>query len=319
VHYFASLLGISATAATVHQADATYTAGGVAISIAVAVGWRWLVNHPLNPIDPAYDAVADSKMCWPALTRHLCNENRQCFRQADNFNSSRGRMRLLPAILALTVLSAGSAAASCRDYPGPGIDWSGCDKSRRLLTEDDLHGANLARADLSHTDLSGANLSQATLSEATMSRARLDGANLKGADLTKAMLVRVDLRGADLSGAIAYKAELHRADLSEAVLVGTNLEKAELGRARLIRADLTNALLIRAYLARADLRGARVAGADLTEAELDLADVRGTDLSQTKGLMQEQISETCGDSTTKLPSGLRPPQGWPCTRTEAED
>ena len=57
--------------------------------------------------------------------------------------------RVLPLLLVLLGLAT-AALADCDDYPGPGVDWSGCDKSRRLLAEDDFHGANLSRADLSY-------------------------------------------------------------------------------------------------------------------------------------------------------------------------
>jgi uncharacterized protein YjbI with pentapeptide repeats len=64
------------------------------------------------------------------------------------------------------------------------------------------------------------------------------------------------------------------------------------------------------------LRHAQLAGANLTEAELDLADLRGADLHQSIGLVQNQLVGSCGDSTTKLPSGVVPPASWPCARTE---
>jgi uncharacterized protein YjbI with pentapeptide repeats len=226
------------------------------------------------------------------------------------------KLRLILTILALIWFGAGSASADCRDYPGPGVDWSGCSKSRRLMAKQDFRGANLQGADLSDSDLSGANLSKANLSDATMLRTHLAGANMRDVSLTKAILDRADLTGADLSGADASKAELHRADISGALLVGTKMEKTELGRANLEGSNLSDAVLIRAYLVRADLRNARFAGANLTEAELDLADLRGADLYRSIGLVQDQLVDSCGDSTTKLPSGLVPPPNWPCARAE---
>jgi hypothetical protein len=137
---------------------------------------------------------------------------RRIFRSGTNTYG----LHLILAILALTWLSVGSASADCRDYPGPGVDWSGCSKSRRLMAEYDFRGAKLQSADLSDTDLSGANLSKANLSDATMLRTRLVGANMREANLTKAVLDRADLPGVDLSGADASKAELHRTNISEA-------------------------------------------------------------------------------------------------------
>ena len=140
-----------------------------------------------------------------------------------------GMIRLLTVVLLLWAAGS-SAMADCGDRPGPGIDWTGCTKSKLLLSGQVLENANLQRADLSETDLREADLSGANMTETDLSGARLAKATLKGANFTKAMLIRSDLQGADLSSAQLAKAEMPRANLSNAILVGSNLEKAELGR-----------------------------------------------------------------------------------------
>jgi uncharacterized protein YjbI with pentapeptide repeats len=115
------------------------------------------------------------------------------------------------------------------------------------------------------------------------------------------------------------KAELPRANLSKAILVAADLTKAELNRAVLADADLSDATLTEAYLMRADLRGTIFGKANVAEAIFDLAVLHGSDLSQVVGLVQAQIDRACGDTTTKLPSGISPPPSWPCTATETDD
>jgi uncharacterized protein YjbI with pentapeptide repeats len=79
-------------------------------------------------------------------------------------------------------------------------------------------------------------------------------------------------------------------------LSGANLARARLSFANLTRADLTEA--------------------DLTEADLTEADLTGASLTEARGLTQEQLDTTKGDETTKLPPGLRHPEGW---RRQASD
>jgi uncharacterized protein YjbI with pentapeptide repeats len=68
-------------------------------------------------------------------------------------------------------------------------------------------------------------------------------------------------------------------------------------------------------LARADLRGVPLSGVNLTGAYLYLTLVSGADLSQVTGLKQEQLDLACGSNETKLPPGLKAPQGWPCSES----
>jgi uncharacterized protein YjbI with pentapeptide repeats len=87
----------------------------------------------------------------------------------------------------------------------------------------------------------------------------------------------------------------------------------------LSKADLRDAVLVKAYLARTNFGGAALAGADFTNAYFLLTRIEGTDLSAVRGLEQQQIDDSCGNDTTKLPAGLKPPQSWPCPPLTEED
>lgn len=112
--------------------------------------------------------------------------------------------------------------ADCAAAPGPGINWSGCNKQGEVLRGRNLSHANLRSAKLNSIDLSGslltaADLAYADLSQASLHSVQLQQANLKGANLRQADLQQADLSGADLSYAELVGARLLGADLSQAI------------------------------------------------------------------------------------------------------
>ncbi|MBT5435874.1 MAG: hypothetical protein HOL02_00520 [Rhodospirillaceae bacterium] len=52
-----------------------------------------------------------------------------------------GRTAFLAAALVLLLTAASEAKAGCDDPAGPGVDWSGCDKSGANLKDANLFGA----------------------------------------------------------------------------------------------------------------------------------------------------------------------------------
>lgn len=69
---------------------------------------------------------------------------------------------MLAAAMALLVPVAAPAWGGCADRPGPGVDWSGCTKTRLVLKGKDLKRANLDRAVLLGVDFTSADLGGAT-------------------------------------------------------------------------------------------------------------------------------------------------------------
>jgi TIR domain/Pentapeptide repeats (8 copies) len=106
--------------------------------------------------------------------------------------------------------------------PQLGVDLSGADLRRAILSSVNLSGADLRRANLSSANLSGANLSNANLSNANLSNADLS------ADLSNANLSNANLSDANLRRAILSSADLSGANLSGAMLGGTVLANLEL-------------------------------------------------------------------------------------------
>lgn len=216
--------------------------------------------------------------------------------------------------LLLMALAVPSVEAACSDGPGPGVDWSRCQKHHKIIRERDLRGARFDGASLTATDLMGSNLSGASLVGSDLMHSRLSGANLAGADLTKIQGSRSEFEGADLAGATLIKAVLLRASLRNAILSNADLSKAELGRADMSGADLTGANLSYANIARASFAKAVMAAANFDGAYTLLARFEGVDLSAARGMTQDQLDVACGDGETIPPSGLDTPSSWPCAK-----
>jgi uncharacterized protein YjbI with pentapeptide repeats len=197
-----------------------------------------------------------------------------------------------------------------------GADLRGAHLEGANLVAAHLEGAFLPLAHLEEANLTEAHLEGAFLGTAHLERAGLQGAHLEGAVLPAAHLERAHLVGAHLKGANLMEAHLEEAFLVSAHLKEANLMKAHLKGANLTRAHLERAILMEAHLKGADLTEAHLEGANLAAAHLKGADLRGAHLEgaylkTAEGLVQDQLSEASGDSLTKLPQELTPPEHWP--------
>lgn len=97
--------------------------------------------------------------------------------------------------LAFAFMAVPGASADCGDPAGPGVDWSGCDKSGVSIATLNLTGANLTG-----TNLSGANVALAILVNAQIDGVNLSNANLSLVDFTDAVGEPFSVAGADFSG-----------------------------------------------------------------------------------------------------------------------
>ena len=165
----------------------------------------------------------------------------------------------------------------------------------RALAQLDGTKVQLDGADLRDAVLSGANLRGGSLNQAN-----LNGANLFSADLERAEIWYADLRGADLNAA----------NLHGARLVGSSLHGSNLRFANLQNSVVFETILWGANLTGANLIGARFPGACLWDADLNAADLHGADLSNSGGLIETDLSQTCGDSETRIPEDLIRPEHW---------
>ncbi|MDE2134522.1 MAG: pentapeptide repeat-containing protein [Alphaproteobacteria bacterium] len=100
------------------------------------------------------------------------------------------------------------------------------------------------------------------------------------------------------------------ADLANTCVKGGNLRGADFDNARLVLmcmsfADFRGATFRRADLSGANLASADLDGADLTGANMTITSIKGADLTHVRGLTQKQLDAACGDTDTKVPSGMK--------------
>lgn len=216
-------------------------------------------------------------------------------------------------LASLSALVPPARAADCKAVPAASVDWQNCNKSKLMIADSALNGANLTGADLSYTDLRRSDLSGANFEKVTLFRASLEGSKADKTNFIRIEGYRAIFAGVSAKEATFASAELQRADFTGAELTGADFEKAEMGRAILTHAVITGAKFAMANLARVKLSEAKFDGPiDLTGAFLFLTRIEGLDLSQATGLQQWQIDQACGDTGTKLPPDLKMPISWPC-------
>src|SRR3712207_6452431 len=85
----------------------------------------------------------------------------------------------------LVAFAAAPASADCDDEPGPGVDWSECEKARLMMAEQDFSGGSFVATFFTASDLRGGNLAGADLTRSDLSLASLAEADLSGASLEK--------------------------------------------------------------------------------------------------------------------------------------
>lgn len=218
----------------------------------------------------------------------------------------------LVAVAAIFIAATSSAHAACNSAPEARVDWSGCIKARKMLSELNLTGARFERASLVSSDLHNAVMDNAVLESADLSRARLSGASLRGANLAKAAAYRTLFDSANMSGADLTKGEFFRSSFRGARLESARLDKGEFPRADFTRADLSGGTFVNANISRATFARSNLGNASFRNAYTYRTDFSDADLWAVLDLTQAQVDVACGNAATILPSGLTAPANWPC-------
>lgn len=213
------------------------------------------------------------------------------------------------------MVPAAQAAGSCGSSAAANVDWSGCVKKNLMMSGNDFQGANLSEADFSMTDLRNNNLTGANLQKARLIRSWFTGSTADKADFSRIEGYRAGLQNVSAKNANFESAELQRANFSSSILTGANFEKAELGRTTFDKADVTDVDFTLANLSRADIsKAVFTTPPRFDRSFMFLTRIEGLDLSNAVDLAQAQVDLACGDTATKLPTGLRAPASWPCPK-----
>src|SRR5262245_46910604 len=218
----------------------------------------------------------------------------------------------LVAALAVAAADGPALAGSCSSDAGPRIDWSGCSKSRLMLTGIDFAGSNFEGANLTGTDFKGSTLDGSGFYKSDISRVSFRDSSLNGANFEKATGLRTSFDGASAQGAKCQKAEFNRSTFNKTNLAGANMTKADVGRGSFRGANLEQVPFVLANISRSNFAGANLHGVDFRNAFTYNANFEDTDLSGVKNLQQQQLDVACGNEATVLPQGLKKPDRWAC-------
>ena len=82
-----------------------------------------------------------------------------------------GYFKQLAAMFGLLVMTANPAVAGCFDDRAPGMDWSGCKKTNKILDDSNFSGSRFDDAILAMSSLDDSNFKGASLVKADMTRA----------------------------------------------------------------------------------------------------------------------------------------------------
>ncbi len=216
----------------------------------------------------------------------------------------------LPVILISAM--AGSANAGCEDDRKPGMDWSGCQKTHKILDKENFTGSQFHQTNLSSSNLKETDFTRANMIKVNLTRSQLDRARFDRTDLFKAEGYRASFVGARFNDARLSKSEFSRADFSKATFENIDWEKAELGRADFTGAKLKQVNFDYTDLSRSRFSDATISEVYFTRAYTYLTKFEAVDLRRAVNLTQPQLDMACGDDRTLLPDGLVASVNWPC-------
>ncbi|MCG6890109.1 MAG: pentapeptide repeat-containing protein [Gammaproteobacteria bacterium] len=220
--------------------------------------------------------------------------------------------RVMTVVCLLLWAASNPVVAGCFDKREAGMDWSGCQKTNKMLDESNFSGsrfddANLALSSLDDSNFKGASLVKTDLTRATARRSRFEGA-----DLTKSVGYRAVFDEAILEKTNLAKSEYFRASFRDARITDTDWSRSELGRVDFSAAQLNGVSFQYSNLSRVIFSETKLENVDFEGAYTYLTHVEKVDLRAVKNLSQLQLNLSCGDLQTRLPKGLWIPDTWPC-------
>lgn len=256
----------------------------------------------LNQLVSCVDRIRQKKQCRSHI---LIKRNR-----GESMIKQSSFILIVILILAAIALP---VHASCSDRGAPGVDWSGCKKSHKMLNEQDFSNAKFDGTNLSFGRLDRSDFTDGSLVKADLSRSDIKNSLFERTNMSRSIGHYADFRASRFIGTLMVKSEFSRASFENAIFQQVDWSRAQLGRAEFNGARLEDVKFEYSNLSRARFTGATLQQVDLIGAYTFYTRFEGVDLSQTKNITQEQINLACGDNKTVLPSGLNRPDTWPCS------
>jgi uncharacterized protein YjbI with pentapeptide repeats len=213
-------------------------------------------------------------------------------------------------VVTLTVTS--TVQADCYDKRKPGMDWSGCKKTNKMLNRQNFTESDFDDTNFSKSNLERSNFTNASMVKTEFTRASLNHADFTGADMTKSAGYRASFDNAIFAKTIMTKSEYFRASFQGAKFSHTDMSRAEMGRADFTDAELSNVSFEFTNLARAIFKGSKLVNVNFRGAYTFLTRFEDVDLREVARISQLQLELACGNEGTQLPDGLEKPDRWPC-------
>jgi uncharacterized protein YjbI with pentapeptide repeats len=204
------------------------------------------------------------------------------------------------------------AHAGCFDDRDPGMDWSGCKKTNKLLNKSNFTGSRFDDAILALSKLDDSNFTNASLVKTDMTRASAQRSRFIGADMNKSVGYRAVFDNAILKKVNLSKSEYFRASFRNAEIEDSDWSKSELGRVDFTAARLRNVEFRFTNLSRVVFNETILKNVNFEGAYTYLTHFENVDLRDVRNLSQLQLDLSCGSPDTILPDGLRMPDTWPC-------
>ncbi len=212
----------------------------------------------------------------------------------------------------LGMMGTQSAHAGCNDKRAPGVDWSGCKKTGKMMGGSNFAGGRFDEANLYESLLDGVDFSRASLVKTDLSRVSATRSHFDNSDLSKAVGYRANFDGATVFSSRLLKSEFSRATFVGARVVDVDWSRSELGRVDFRNARLQNVNFMYSNLSRAIFAGASLDNIVFFGTYTYLTHFEDTDLGAVRKLSQKQLDIACGNDNTRLPPGLTRPDSWPC-------
>ena len=221
--------------------------------------------------------------------------------------------RLILVLCLLFLGSTQSAFAGCSDKRSPGMDWSGCKKTNKMLDDSNFAGSRFNNANLALSNLDESNFTGASLIKVDMTRASAMHSQFEDADMTKAVGYRAHFDHSQFVKTRLDKSEFSRATFIKAVIKDVDWSRSELGRANFSNAQLDNVKFEFSNLSRVQFANSQLNNVDFSGSYTYRTHFEDADLSRVKGLTQVQLEISCGNDKTQLPGSLSKPENWPCS------
>ena len=173
-----------------------------------------------------------------------------------------------------------------------------------------LHNANLKGAYMANAVLAEATIDETKADRAVFTHADMRGMKARTASFNGAYMEMVDARSAVFADSVMQGVKAGHMSASGGDFQGIDAVDADFSYSTLTNAHFWGANMASASLKGADLRGAQFGGAILEKADLKCALIQGAKLDGAKELQAEQLQNTMGDETTKLPAGIERPEMW---------